>query len=129
MVEPRSPQVCYKGAGDLKFEIHTIQGESNMKHTLFLMVWVATLLAIPLAVSSAEPTGKPAAIMADAAVAVATVVAVDQDSRTVTLKGPDGDELEYTAGPEVRDSFLPRSLPMAAFSSEVVRISVTFSLC
>ena len=74
-----------------------------MKHTLFLMVWVATLLEIPLAVSSAEPTGKPAAIMADAAVAVATVVAVDQDTRKVTLKGPDGDELIYTAGPEVRN--------------------------
>lgn len=61
-------------------------------------------LLLPIGSAGAlEATGTPAAMVEDAAVAVATVVAIDKDSRTVTLKGPEGDEFNYTAGPEVRN--------------------------
>jgi Cu/Ag efflux protein CusF len=39
----------------------------------------------------------------DAAIAVATVVAIDEQTRQITLKGSEGDEVTITAGPEVRN--------------------------
>ena len=81
-----------------------------MKSTLKLivrsattLVLLATTLFLPLAVSAAEPSGKPGVMAEDTAVAVATVVAVDEKTRNITLKGPEGDKWTFTAGPEVRN--------------------------
>lgn len=63
----------------------------------FIMVPLGTVLA-------EEPAASPPVILAsDSAVAVATVIAVDPESRKINLKGPEGDEWEFTAGPEVRN--------------------------
>lgn len=69
-------------------------------HTMLFML---SALFVPLcAVSASEHTGEPLAA-GDAAVAVATVVAIDAKTREITLKGPEGDEATITAGPEVRN--------------------------
>ncbi len=74
-----------------------------MKNTLQSIVFLATTLFLPLAVSAAEPSDKPGLLVENAAVAVATVTAIDQETREITLKGPEGDKLTFTAGPEVRN--------------------------
>ena len=74
-----------------------------MKRTLQSMTLLATMLLVPLAVATAEHLGEPGVMAEDAAVAVATVVAVDEKTREITLKGPEGDEVTFTAGPEVRN--------------------------
>lgn len=67
------------------------------------MLFLLSALLVPLcAVSASEHTGEPLAA-GDAAVAVATVVAIDAKTRDITLKGSEGDEVTITAGPEVRN--------------------------
>ena len=66
------------------------------------LVLSATTLFMPLAVSAAGHSGKPVAMVEDAAVAVAIVVEVDEKTRNITLRGPEGDKWKFTAGPEVR---------------------------
>lgn len=66
------------------------------------------LLAAPVAVPTATPAFAQAAGMGgigtSSTVTVrATVKSVDQNSRAVTLAGPDGKEMSFTAGPEVRN--------------------------
>jgi hypothetical protein len=74
-----------------------------MKHILQSIALLATTLFLPLAVSAGEPAGEPGVMVEDAAVAVATVTAIDEKTRQITLKGPEGDTLTFTAGPEVRN--------------------------
>ena len=74
-----------------------------MKHTLQSIALLVTTLFLPLAVSAAGLAGEPGVMVEDAAVAVATVVAIDEKTRQITLKGPEGDKLTFTAGPEVRN--------------------------
>lgn len=64
-----------------------------------LLVSAAAMLFSSLAVCAADAE----MLVADAAVAVATVVAVDAKTRDVTLVGSEGEELTFTAGPEVRN--------------------------
>ncbi len=74
-----------------------------MKYTLQSIALLVTTLFLPLAVSAAEPAAEPGMLIEDAAVAVATVTAIDQKTREITLKGPEGDKVSFTAGPEVRN--------------------------
>jgi len=74
-----------------------------MKHILQSIALLVTTLFLPLAVSAAEPAGEPGVMMEDAAVAVAVVTAIDEKTRQITLKGPEGDKVTFTAGPEVRN--------------------------
>jgi len=74
-----------------------------MQRILQSMVLLAIMLWTSLAVFATEHSGEPGAVVADAAVAVATVIAVDEETREITLKGPAGDEVMFTAGPEVRN--------------------------
>jgi len=70
-----------------------------MKLVFSSIVLLAMVMMSTLSVSAAEP-----GVMAeDAAIAVATVVAVDEKTRDITLAGPEGDEWTFTAGPEVRN--------------------------
>jgi hypothetical protein len=68
-----------------------------------IFAFMAAALYLPPAVSASSHSVKPVAIAEDAAVAVATVVAVDEKTRNITLKGPEGDKWTFTAGPEVRN--------------------------
>ena len=54
-------------------------------------------------VSPDQQTGQPGAAAAALVTLTATVTAVDMDKREVTLKGPEGNEVTLTAGPEVRN--------------------------
>jgi hypothetical protein len=74
-----------------------------MKYSLHLIALLVTTLFLPLVVSAAGPSGEPGVLVEDAAVAVATVVAIDEKTRAITLKGPEGDKWTFTAGPEVRN--------------------------
>ncbi len=75
-----------------------------MRVTLSKLVLLLSILVVPaFTVSAAQHMTEGAAMAADAAVAVATVVTVDKQTRKLTLKGPEGDELTFTAGPEVRN--------------------------
>lgn len=75
-----------------------------MKSRLHIIALLLSALFVPLcAVSASEHTGNPGMIAGDAAVAVATVVAIDEKTREITLKGSAGDEVTITAGPEVRN--------------------------
>lgn len=64
---------------------------------------LAAILFLPPVVSAAASAGEPGVMAEDAAVAVATVVAVDEKTRNITLKGPEGDKWTFTAGPEVQN--------------------------
>ncbi len=46
---------------------------------------------------------KPGAVVGEGRIAIATVTAVDKDTRAVTLTRDDGDTLTFRAGPEVRN--------------------------
>jgi len=70
------------------------------KPGLITMMMITSLL-LPLAVFAAE--NEPAAAAAQAAVAVSTVVAIDKENRTLTLKEENGEKWDYVAGPEVRN--------------------------
>lgn len=70
-----------------------------MKHGLLFITLLATMLWVSVAVSA----DKPAIMVEGTAVEVATVVAIDAETRKITLKGSDGDETIFTAGPEVRN--------------------------
>ena len=74
-----------------------------MKYTLQSITLLVTTLFLPLAVTAAGPAGEPGMMVEDAAVAVATVTAIDEKTRNITLKGPEGDKVTFTAGPEVRN--------------------------
>jgi Cu/Ag efflux protein CusF len=74
-----------------------------MKFNLLSIALLATMLLGSLTVSADENAGEPAILLEDAAVAVATVVAIDKESRKITLKDSEGDESTFTAGPEVRN--------------------------
>lgn len=68
----------------------------------YIFSLVALLLGTMLS-SLALSATMPAVADADASVAVATVVSVDEKTRAVTLVGHEGDNWTFTAGPEVRN--------------------------
>lgn len=75
-----------------------------MKRNIEKVMLLLPLLFIPLFAAYAAEQMKESAVAAeDAAIAVATVVAVDKQTRKLTLKGPEGDKWTFTAGPEVRN--------------------------
>jgi hypothetical protein len=53
--------------------------------------------------AAAAPGDKPGVVIADIAVITATVEAVDQDKRTVTLKGPKGRTVMLKVGPDAKN--------------------------
>ena len=71
------------------------------RHGLPAVAIFLTVLFAPSFTAFAEE--EPAVAVEDAAVAVATVVAVDKETRTLTLKDEDGNETKFVAGPEVRN--------------------------
>jgi Cu/Ag efflux protein CusF len=74
-----------------------------MKNNLLFIALLAVMLLVSHTVTADENAGEPAIIVEDAAVAVAIVVAIDEESRKITLKDLEGDESTFTAGPEVRN--------------------------
>jgi Cu/Ag efflux protein CusF len=77
----------------------------KMRYGLQTMVILLTALFIPLFEASAEEEPQPAIGAEVAAMAVATVVGIDKETRTLTLREEDGDgeEWSFVAGPEVRN--------------------------
>jgi len=71
-----------------------------MRSTLSVLLLLATIMLSSYAVASSQPS---VAVETDTAVAVATVVNVDEKTRNITLAGPEGDHHTFTAGPEVRN--------------------------
>jgi hypothetical protein len=70
-----------------------------MKQLLSVVVVLAMIIASTFMVYAVEPF-----IIEDgASVAVATVVSVDEETREVTLVGPEGDHWTFSAGVEVRN--------------------------
>jgi Cu/Ag efflux protein CusF len=51
----------------------------------------------------AAPAAKEVAVISETAKITATVEAIDQKTREVTLKGPKGNKLTFVAGPEVKN--------------------------
>lgn len=74
-----------------------------MKHILQSVALLTAILFLPLAVSATSYSDGRSVMAEDAAVVVATVVAIDQRTRQVTLRGPESDEWTFTASPEVRN--------------------------
>ena len=73
------------------------------RHSLQAMLILLTTLFIPLFEVSAEEESAPALEAESAAVAVATVVGIDKDTRNLTLRNEAGEEWSFVAGPEVRN--------------------------
>jgi Cu/Ag efflux protein CusF len=71
------------------------------KHVLQAMAILLTVLCVPLFAASAEE--EPEVAIGDTAVAVATVVSIDKETRTLTLEDEDGEQWNFAAGPEVRN--------------------------
>ena len=55
------------------------------------------------AAPAAAPAAKEAAVIGESAKITATVEAIDQKTREVTLKGPKGGVVSFVAGPEVKN--------------------------
>lgn len=55
------------------------------------------------AAPAAAPAAKEAAVIGESAKITATVEAIDQKTREVTLKGPKGGMVSFVAGPEVKN--------------------------
>lgn len=70
-----------------------------MKRTFSLVVLITAMICASFTVNAAGPV----AIADGAAVAVATVVSVDKETRLITLVGPEGDKRSFTAGPEIQN--------------------------
>ncbi len=64
---------------------------------------LVVMLMISVTDYNAASSDEPRVLVEDAVVAVAIVVAIDEETRKITLKGPEGDEWTFTAGPEVRN--------------------------
>ena len=67
---------------------------------------MAVGIAVPAAAQTATVVGGSApgkAVVAATVKATATISAIDKATRDVTLKGPQGNELTVTAGPDVRN--------------------------
>jgi hypothetical protein len=71
------------------------------------VAWAQTPAASKAETSAAPkaeaPAGKPGVVVADVTTITATVEAVDQAKRTVTLKGPKGRTVTLTVPPEARN--------------------------
>jgi Cu/Ag efflux protein CusF len=75
-----------------------------MRRTVPSVAAFLIALTAPMVLSAqAEQTQMPAAGVAGAVATMATVVAIDQQTRQVTLQGEDGKTWTFTAGPEVRN--------------------------
>ena len=79
---------------------------------LTALALAATAVSGSVSAQAQQPRAEGAAVIASAPgraeaarvlKASATVTALDKASRTVTLKGPQGDEMQIVAGPEVRN--------------------------
>lgn len=82
-----------------------------MKKKALIVVAAATALAATVPAVADQHRGKmvEAGGMAETATVSATVQAVDQEKRIVTLKGPEGNVFDVKVGPEVRN--LPQVKP------------------
>lgn len=75
-----------------------------MKRSIKNILALLSVFLVPgFAVQAASHMVEGGVMTEDAALAVVTIVAVDKDTRTLTLKGEDGKEWTFTAGPEVRN--------------------------
>ena len=77
-------------------------------HKLFATLGLAAALVLPAAVSAQTAavvggTAPGKAGVAEVVKLTATVTALDKATRDVTLKGPQGNELTLTAGPDVKN--------------------------
>ena len=78
---------------------------SKFAHTL-LAIGIAAALAAPVAAqtgTAAVATAPGKAVAAQTVKVTATITAIDKATRDVTLKGPQGNLMTVTAGPEVKN--------------------------
>jgi Cu/Ag efflux protein CusF len=78
---------------------------SKFAHTL-LAIAIAATLAAPVAAqtgNAAVATAPGKAVAAQTVKVTATITAIDKATRDVTLKGPQGNLMTVTAGPEVKN--------------------------
>ena len=68
---------------------------------MFRVFALTTLLTVSPALAFAQATPKPVQVT-HTEVGTATIVAIDQAKRSVTLRYPNGDEDTFTVGPEVK---------------------------
>jgi len=90
-----------------------MSSSSTTKGTIMSRTFTSTSLAVAAAVMLAGPvaaqstavmgTAPGKAAMAETVKISATITAIDQATRDVTLKGPQGNLLTVTAGPEVKN--------------------------
>ena len=75
-----------------------------MKRSLSFLAALLIVALIPLTSVSAEEQGdKPARLTVEAMATISTVQEIDQETRKVTLRDPEGNLMTFTAGPEVRN--------------------------
>ena len=78
--------------------------ETDLKRFFSLSAALLIAVSIPLAPLFAEEQGDmPAKMAMGAAATISTVQAIDQETRKVTLRDPEGNLTTFTAGPEVRN--------------------------
>lgn len=74
-----------------------------MKHFMFVAIVLSMLFAPAYGVFAAQQMEVGEELKDKAVVAVATIVAVDKETRALTLKGEDEEKWTFIAGPEVRN--------------------------
>lgn len=79
----------------------------------------AALATVPALTAAEQAASKPSGVEGTLVTIDATVVAVDQATRRVTLKDQEGNEVEIEVGPEVRN--LPQVEPGDHVSAELFR--------
>ena len=74
-----------------------------MKHFMFVAIVLSMLFEPAYGVFAAQQMEVGEELKDKAVVAVATIVAVDKETRALTLKGEDEEKWTFIAGPEVRN--------------------------
>ena len=84
--------------------IDHVTKEADLKRLFSLIAALLIAVSIPVAPLFAEQHGEmPAKMAIGAAATISTVQEIDQETRKVTLRDPEGNLTTFTAGPEVRN--------------------------
>jgi hypothetical protein len=105
--ELRPRQRLERRQSGLNFEPHSMNRSHSMRISIFVAAIASTFVMVQPALgqtSNTATTSSPGKVgVAQTVEASATIVAIDKATRDITLKGPKGDEVRITAGPEVRN--------------------------
>lgn len=77
-----------------------IKKEKSMNRSMTAVFWALAMLALP---AGAMAQTKDAAVVVEEVEGIVTVIDVDREARTVLVRGPRGNEVEFAVPPEAQN--------------------------